>query len=59
MRRHAIALVATGLVLAPLGARAADLVVWWEKGYYAQEDEAVWEIHRVAANAWSPLLAAR
>ena len=32
------------LVLAPLGARAADLVVWWEKGLYAQEDEAVKEI---------------
>ena len=24
--------------------KAADLVVWWEKGYYAQEDEAVREI---------------
>ena len=30
--------------LAPLGAKAADLVVWWEKGYYAQEDEALREI---------------
>ena len=30
--------------LAPLGAQAADLVVWWEKGYYAEEDEAVREI---------------
>ncbi len=30
--------------MAPLGAQAADLVVWWEKGYYAQEDEAVREI---------------
>ena len=29
---------------APLGARAADLVVWWQKGFYAQEDEAVAEI---------------
>ena len=37
-------LVALALILAPLGARAADLVVWWEKGYYAQEDEAVREI---------------
>jgi multiple sugar transport system substrate-binding protein len=27
-----------------LGAQAADLVVWWEKGFYAQEDEAVAEI---------------
>jgi hypothetical protein len=30
--------------LAPLGARAADLVVWWDEGYYAEEDEAVREI---------------
>jgi multiple sugar transport system substrate-binding protein len=32
------------LVMAPLGAHAADLVVWWEKGFYPQEDEAVREI---------------
>jgi multiple sugar transport system substrate-binding protein len=37
-------LVALALVLAPLGVRAADLVVWWEKGFYPQEDEAVREI---------------
>ena len=30
--------------MAPLGARAADLVVWWEKGYYAEEGAAVREI---------------
>ena len=36
-----LALVLAALILAPLGARAADLVVWWEKGFYAQEDEAV------------------
>jgi ABC-type glycerol-3-phosphate transport system substrate-binding protein len=30
--------------LAPLDAQAADLVVWWEKGFYPQEDEAVREI---------------
>src|SRR4029453_3840004 len=35
---------AVALVLAPLGAKAADLVVWWEKGFYPQEDEAVREI---------------
>ena len=40
---RAVVLV-TLLILAPLGAKAADLVVWWEKGYYAQEDEAVAEI---------------
>jgi multiple sugar transport system substrate-binding protein len=39
-----IVIVAAALILAPLGARAADLVVWWDKGIYAQEDEAVAEI---------------
>ena len=43
MYAHAV-LVTLALILAPLGARAADLVVWWEEGYYAQEDEAVREI---------------
>jgi multiple sugar transport system substrate-binding protein len=32
------------LTLAPLAPRAADLVVWWEKGFYPQEDQAVREI---------------
>jgi multiple sugar transport system substrate-binding protein len=32
------------LAIAPAGARAADLVVWWEKGLYPQEDAAVREI---------------
>ena len=36
--------VAAALLLAPLGARAADLVVWWEKGFYPDEDAAVAEI---------------
>ena len=36
--------VLAALILAPLGAQAADLVVWWEEGYYAQEDEALREI---------------
>ena len=31
MHAHAV-LVALALILAPLGANAADLVVWWEKG---------------------------
>jgi multiple sugar transport system substrate-binding protein len=31
------------LVMTPFGARAADLVVWWEKGFTAEEDEAVRE----------------
>ncbi len=43
MRTQAIVLAAA-LAMAPLGARAADLVVWWEQGFYPQEDEAVAEI---------------
>ena len=43
MRGRAV-VVAVALAMAPLGAQAADLVVWWEKGYYAQEDEAIREI---------------
>jgi len=39
-----ILILGAALVLAPLGARAADLVVWWEKGFYPQEDQAVREI---------------
>jgi multiple sugar transport system substrate-binding protein len=43
MRARAVAL-AVAIVLAPLGARAADLVVWWEQGFYPQEDAAIQEI---------------
>jgi multiple sugar transport system substrate-binding protein len=42
--RSRTAVFAAMLTLAPLGARAADLVVWWEKGFYPQEDAAVAEI---------------
>jgi multiple sugar transport system substrate-binding protein len=35
---------AAALIMAPPGAQAADLVVWWNEGWYAQEDEAVQEI---------------
>ena len=42
MRIEVMALAAV-LSMAPLDARAADLVVWWEKGYYAQEDAALRE----------------
>jgi multiple sugar transport system substrate-binding protein len=34
---------AAALILAPVAAQAADLVVWWEKGFTTQEDEAVRE----------------
>jgi ABC-type glycerol-3-phosphate transport system substrate-binding protein len=43
VRSRAVSL-AVMLMMAPLGTRAADLVVWWEKGSSAQEDEAVREI---------------
>ena len=43
MRIRALVLAAA-LILAPLGAQAADLVVWWEEGQAAEEDEAVREI---------------
>ena len=37
-------ILAAALVLVPPSARAADLVVWWEKGRYPGEDQAVEEI---------------
>src|SRR5690348_10743552 len=43
MRVRAI-LLAAALVLAPLNARAADLTVWWEEGFYPGENEAVREM---------------
>jgi multiple sugar transport system substrate-binding protein len=42
--RFRVVVLAAALFLTPLAARAADLVVWWEKGYYDQENEAVSEI---------------
>jgi multiple sugar transport system substrate-binding protein len=44
MRVWAVIILAVTLVMAPLDTRAADLMVWWQKGFYAQEDEAVTEI---------------
>ena len=44
MMRITGAILGALLLLAPLGAKAADLVVWWEKGYYDQEGEALREI---------------
>jgi multiple sugar transport system substrate-binding protein len=43
IRSRGIALAAM-LAMAPLGARGADLVVWWEKGFNPEEDEAIREI---------------
>jgi ABC-type glycerol-3-phosphate transport system substrate-binding protein len=42
MRGRAVVLAAA-IVMAPLGAQAADFVVWWDEGYYPEEDEAVRE----------------
>jgi Bacterial extracellular solute-binding protein len=42
--RSRTAVLAAILATAPLGARAADLVVWWDEGFYAEEAEAVREI---------------
>jgi multiple sugar transport system substrate-binding protein len=43
MRVRAV-LLAAALTLPSPRAWAADLVVWWEKGFYPQEDEAVEEV---------------
>jgi multiple sugar transport system substrate-binding protein len=39
-----ILIFAAALILAPPSARAADLVVWWDEGFYPGEDDAVREI---------------
>ena len=39
-----VLVLATALLMAPLGARAADLVVWWQDDFHPQENEAVAEI---------------
>jgi hypothetical protein len=52
MRKQFIVLAAA-LVMAPLGATAADLVVWWNEGYYTQEDEAIRDIELLdVRKAW-------
>jgi ABC-type glycerol-3-phosphate transport system substrate-binding protein len=43
MRAPAVVLALT-ILIAPLGVRAADLVVWWDEGYYPEEHKAVEEI---------------
>lgn len=43
MRVWSVVLAAM-LVLTPLAARAADLVVWWEKGFSVEEDAAIREV---------------
>jgi multiple sugar transport system substrate-binding protein len=41
--RSRTAVLAAMLAIAPLEAKAADLVVWWDKASNAQEDEALHE----------------
>jgi ABC-type glycerol-3-phosphate transport system substrate-binding protein len=43
MRSRAV-ILAAALFLAPLPAKAGDLVVWWNEGPYAEENAAVREI---------------
>ena len=40
----ALAVACATLILRSLSAEAADLVVWWEKGQYEEEDEAIREV---------------
>jgi hypothetical protein len=42
--RSRTAVLAAMLAIAPLGAKAADFVVWWEEGLYPREDAAVAEV---------------
>jgi multiple sugar transport system substrate-binding protein len=42
--RVEVLVFAVAFATAPLGASAAELVVWWEQGQAAEEDEAVGEI---------------
>ena len=40
----ALAVACAALLIPPPSAEGADLVVWWEEGFYAQENEAAREI---------------
>jgi len=51
MRSRTAVLVAM-LAMVPLGTKAADLVVWWAKSYYPQEDGAVRDHRRLRAGVW-------
>jgi multiple sugar transport system substrate-binding protein len=44
MRGRKLVLAAVLILMAPLGARGADLVVWWDQGANPEEDAAVKEI---------------
>ena len=36
-----ILVLTAALLLAPPGAKAGDLIVWWDEGYYAEESGGV------------------
>ena len=42
MVRIEAVVLAAALAIAPLGAQAADLVVWWEEGLYPEEGARGW-----------------
>jgi multiple sugar transport system substrate-binding protein len=42
--RSRILIVAATIILTPPAAKSADLVVWWNEGWTAEEDEAIREI---------------
>jgi ABC-type glycerol-3-phosphate transport system substrate-binding protein len=42
--RSRTAVLAAMLAMAPLGTRAADLVVWWEEPWYPEEERAIAEM---------------
>jgi hypothetical protein len=44
MQRLIPVCLAAAIGMAPLGARAAGLVIWWDKPFYAQEEAALMEI---------------
>src|SRR5262245_59764300 len=44
MRRLVPVLLAAALIMAPLSARAADLVAWWDEGYYPEGHVSAREI---------------
>jgi hypothetical protein len=46
MQRLVPLVLAATLFMVPLDAQGVELVVWWEKGFYAEEDEALKENHR-------------
>ena len=41
MTRFVSAVLASALAFSPTAAGAADLTIWWAKGYYPSEDEGL------------------